>query len=169
MNALIIVGSLLFWACVAAIVYPYGPFSTRRGAALTAAAILLLTAALMPALQKTSDAEKSSLAGTPVVDGRKLEEQTALWQASRATIACRTMRSAEAFALLDAVHASSALTNPQSDASQTDCRHVKAGAQLYWGGRRPSAAIDEVWIDGIGPFYMLSKDVVPARVKSTTQ
>lgn len=162
MDIVATIGALIFWVCVAAVVYPFRPFLTRRRAGVAVVATFLVMIGVL-AIQRPPSADLSLVTPTsPSPIPRKQAQRPAIWWAPRTTVACRTIRSAEGFAFLDALGVSDGLRNPKSDPSQTDCRHVAKSTRFARGDRRVSEHLDEVWFAGDGPFYMLSTDVVPA-------
>lgn len=97
----------------------------------------------------------------PPVSAAVRSATTSKLVANRHTLACRSLRSAESFAVLDALGASQGLLSPQSDASKTDCVHVRKNTPIERNDIIFSSGVVMVWIGKSQPLYMLDSDLVP--------
>lgn len=143
------------------IVYPFRPFRRRRVAVAVAAGAFI--AGVVTAGRPPPSWRATVAATPPPAPVRPAPlPHPAIWTTPRNTIACRSIRSAEGFALTDAMGKSAGARNLASDTSQTDCRHIKKGERFALSGRRVSDVLEEVTMGGV-TYYVLREDVVAAK------
>lgn len=160
LQAIALLGVATVLLSALSVVVPFWPFRTRGNAALMLIASGIVTSAVLSVLPKPPRV-KNFAAAKLVPDG--YERPPEIWQARRNTVACRSIRSAEGFAFLDALGKSRGLRNPQSDASQTDCRHVRRGAPIRWHQTFRHEVLVQVSLRDESGLYMLSDDLEPRK------